>query len=271
MGAGYSAFLPLATAPNTGGVGLTGTSGCTGLGEKVLFEGQLSMQGLAAGMYTLAVSPGTGTTIMPYASNRCGLGSPAAFAAVPNAVTGDEITFVVGNPCNALSIISAVSRGMHGTAGSYDIPAGQTECRACGLTRIVTTFNQNIMRVNNNASDISISSGTLGSVSVFGNELTVRLTGATNGALFTIGFPGIAAACNLNQRTSGSLCWRFLIGDVNGSSKVDSLDILAVRGVLNQTTNATNFRKDVNCSGRLDSLDLLAIRGALGRTVPACP
>ena len=63
MGAGYSSFVPAYLGgPNTSGVGLVGTSesAAIGLGEKPLIEGQISTIGLAAGTYTLTVTPGDG-------------------------------------------------------------------------------------------------------------------------------------------------------------------------------------------------------------------
>jgi hypothetical protein len=58
-----------------------------------------------------------------------------------------------------------------------------------------------------------------------------------------------------------------LQGDANGTSPVNSLDILAIRGALNQIATSTNFTKDLNASGKIDSLDVLACRGKLNNSV----
>jgi hypothetical protein len=67
-------------------------------------------------------------------------------------------------------------------------------------------------------------------------------------------------------------CWKVLMGNANGTSPVNSLDILAIRGALNQTASASNFTKDLNASGKIDSLDILACRGKLNNAVSGtCP
>ncbi len=275
MGAGYSAFLPLAASPNTAGVGLTGMSDlCQGLGEKVLFEGQLSLIGLAAGTYTLKVTPGTGTNLIPYAFDRCGPGvGPEAFADAPNALAGDEITFVIDvgptPDCDPLTIVSAVSRKAHGTWGNFDINSGGTESRISGPTQLVVTFNQNVKRVNNNASDFTLSSGTLGAVVVSGAVVTVNVTGVTNQTIFTIGFPGIEidAVCNGVKTTSATKCWKALYCDVNASNAVNNTDIVNVRGQLAQPLSGSNFTRDVNANGSINNTDIVNVRGQLGKTV----
>jgi hypothetical protein len=182
-------------------------------------------------------------------------------------VNDADVVIWGGTPCEALTIVSAVSQKTHGTTGSYDRASGSIEGRSSGVTRVVATFNQDIQRVNNNASDISLSSGTLGTVTVTGAVLTVSVSGVTDKAIFTIGFPGIAAECDIAEVTSATKCWKVLIGDANGTSPVNSLDILAIRGVLNAITSASNFTKDLNASGKIDSLDILASRGKLNNAV----
>jgi hypothetical protein len=272
MGAGYSAFLPLAASPSTAGIGLTGTSDlCQGLGERVLFEGQLSMLGLAAGTYTLKVTPGAGTNLIPYAFDRCGPGvGPAAFADKPNVLIGDEITFVIANPCPPLQVVSSVSSRTHGTFGSYDIPAGQVECRTCGLNKLIVVFNQNIELLSGTNSVVP-GCGTVVSVASTGNVLTVFLSGVTNAMPCTVECPGICPVCNGNQRTTATLCWRYLIGDVNGNGVVNNSDIILARGALGTYVAPFNFRKDVNCNGVINNSDIILIRGRLGTTVAPCP
>ncbi len=270
MGAGYSSFIPTSFGgPNTAGVGLTGNSGaCVGLGTKVLFEGQISTTGLAAGTYTLTVTPGQGTNVCPYTAAFCTFGPASTFAVAPNSATGDSITFVLGGG-TPLSIVSSVSRKTHGTAGDFDVASGGWEGRVPstslqGPSKIVTTFNQNIARVNNNNSDVSVSSGTVGSIVVAGSTLTVNLTGITNRATFTIGYPGIAAASG-GSTTAATNCWQVLAGEASGGSPlvVNTSDFVYVRGRIGMAVSASTFRADVNADGAINTSDFVAIRGRI--------
>jgi hypothetical protein len=51
-----------------------------------------------------------------------------------------------------------------------------------------------------------------------------------------------------------------LIGDVNGSGRVDAADVSSVRQQTLQTIDSSNFREDVNTSGRIDAADVSIAR-----------
>lgn len=285
MGAGYSAFLPLAASPNTAGVGLTGMSDlCQGLGEKVLFEGQLSLAGLPGGTYTLKVTPGAGTNLIPYAFDRCGPGvGPAAFADAPNALTGDEITFVHdgGPPPTPLAIVSSESQKTHGTAGTFGAPSGTYEGRLDGSgqnpgpTKIVTTFNQDIQLLSGNAS-VTLSSGTVSSLSVSGAVLTVNLSGVTAPSKFTISYPGVAASANASNTTAAVGCWAVVPGEIDGTiaggmMTCNAFDLVAVKIAQNAVINATSFRKDVRADGAINAFDLVTVKIKQNLAASVCP
>ena len=165
------------------------------------------------------------------------------------------------------TVLSSVSRKTHGTSGTYNVSSGSFEGRVNGPTQIVTTFNQNVHRVNNTAADFTLSSGTLGTVTVAGAVVTVNVSGVADQAIFTIGFPGIASDCD-NTTTTATKCWKVLQGDVNGISPVNNFDVLAVRGLLGQVTDGSNFTRDVNYyNGKIDNFDMLFTRGKLGHSV----
>ncbi len=272
MGAGYSSFVPTSfLGPNTAGVGLTGSSGaCVGLGEKVLFEGQISTIGLAAGTYTLTVSAGTGTNVCPYTDDYCTFGPISTFAVAPNSTSGDSITFVVTTDCEDLSIVSSVSQKTHGTVGDFDVASGGWEGRVPstslqGPSKIVTKFNQDIQLLTGTAADVSVSSGTVGSLSAAGDTLTVNLTGIATKATFTIGYPGVAAACDAGKKTAATNCWQVLAGEASGGSPivVNTSDFVYVRGRIGMAVSASTFRADVNADGQINTSDFVAIRGRI--------
>ncbi len=170
-----------------------------------------------------------------------------------------------------LAIVSAVSRKKHGTAGSFDQPSGSVEGRANGPTQIVTTFNQPIQRLFLPTGDVTVSSGIVGAITIGvppnDNVLTVDVTGVADQAIFRIGYPGIASACDATQTTAASKCWYVLIGDVNGNRVVNNTDIVQVRGQLGQPVTVLNFTKDVNANGVINNTDIVLVRGKLGNTV----
>jgi len=60
-----------------------------------------------------------------------------------------------------------------------------------------------------------------------------------------------------------------LLGDVDGSGRVDSTDVFQVRQQSLQDTNASNFREDIDESGRVDSTDVFITRQQTLTSLPA--
>jgi hypothetical protein len=51
-----------------------------------------------------------------------------------------------------------------------------------------------------------------------------------------------------------------LLGDVNGSRRVDAADVSLVRQQTLQAITPSNFREDINVSGRIDAADVSTAR-----------
>jgi hypothetical protein len=62
-----------------------------------------------------------------------------------------------------------------------------------------------------------------------------------------------------------------LIGDVNGSGRVDAADVSFVRQQTLQPIDASNFRADINASGRIDAADVSVARQQTLTSLPAWP
>jgi hypothetical protein len=197
----------------------------------------------------------------------------SAAGANPPSVT---VTVSQAQVCPALSITLAESRKTHGTAGTYAIAAGSVECRKYGVTRAVTVFNQAIQRLNGNNTDISVSSGTISAISVAttnvaDDTLIVDMTNViVNPVVWRLGYPGIAAACDANNKVAGTKCWKAISGDINQNGSVSSADVTTVVGKLSQVASATTFKMDWDYSGKVLSADTTGVVGQMGKTCTGC-
>jgi hypothetical protein len=193
-----------------------------------------------------------------------------------------EFTLTLTAPCEALSITSAVSRKTHGSAGTFDIAAGSIECRSTRITKIVTVFDQSIVRLGSDNTDVSITSGTFTATSSIvvstttnpNDTVTVNLTdnSVTDKVPFRIWYPGIAAECD-HDYTGAALvkCWRVLRGDYDGSGKVQTIDVSGVSGKIGHTFSQSNFRADYDANGKFETLDVSGTSGKIPNSCAVCP
>ena len=173
---------------------------------------------------------------------------------------------------------SAVSRTMHGNAGSSDVnlPLSGTpgiECRSGGATSdytIVLTFLANVSVNASPQAAVTSGIGTIGSggvsnggmVTTSENVVTIPLTNVANAQTINI------TLNNVNGSTNLTIPMRLLIGDVNGDGFVNSGDALQTRNRSGQATDATNFRSDVNADGFINSGDTTVVRARSGTALP---
>ncbi len=160
---------------------------------------------------------------------------------------------------SVLGFVKAVSRKTHGSAGTFDInlpPAGSPaiECRTGGPTgdhQVVFTF----------AAPVTVGSATCGgnpaTTSTSGNEITVNCTAVPNAQTITISLLGVNDGTNTGDL---SVPMGVLIGDVNGSGRVDAADVSLVRQQTLQQVTPDNLREDINASGRIDAADVSIAR-----------
>jgi len=161
-----------------------------------------------------------------------------------------------------MQLTSVVSQKTHGTAGTFDVnlpSAGVPgiECRSGGGTNdyaIVFTFANN---VSVHSAAVTMGTGGVTNFLVVGNVVTVNLTGVTNAQTITITLGGVSDGINTSNVEAAM---SVLLGDVDGSGRVDSTDVSQIRQNVLQTTNSSNFRSDVDASGRIDSNDVFLAR-----------
>jgi autotransporter-associated beta strand protein len=156
----------------------------------------------------------------------------------------------------------AKSVKLHGSQ-SFGIPLPFTgpegiECRSAGANnsyQMVVTFGETVTFTG-----ASVTSGTGMVTSTSGNgtsTVTINLAGVTNEQRLEV----TLSAVNYGAAT-GELPIRMamLLGDVNGSGRVDAADVSAVRQQTLQPITSANFSEDVNASGRIDAADVSIAR-----------
>ena len=214
-------------------------------------------------------SPITVKTLTNNTSYTCSVTATNSLGTGPSSGTVN-VTPAAG----ALSVVGVQSRKVHGGAGTFDVPINfaaaltgsvTVEPRAIGGGHsLVFQFTGPITSAGT-VSVTDASSATVGAATTAfsGNEITVTMTGIPNNkrvtvALASINGTGVGATASLG----------FLIGDVNNSRSVTSLDILQVKGRSGQSTDITNFIYDLNASGGVSSTDILLVKGSSGLLIP---
>lgn len=166
---------------------------------------------------------------------------------------------------------SAVSRKVHGAAGTFDLPLSAvptnptTEPRQGPTQTIVFTFDKPIA-----SAVVSVSEGTAvaGAPTFSGNDVIVTLTGVTNAQYVTVGLSAVTAG---DGGTGGSASARvgFLAADVNQNRVVSLADAALVNAQLTQPVTASNYLKDINASGSLTFGDVAIAILRLTTSLPA--
>ncbi len=190
-------------------------------------------------------------------------------------LSGDALDPAIAGPIDVVpappTLVSVVSRKVHGSAGSFDVPLKVMdvtnpviEPRAGSTARLVFTFDQSIATVepivvSNNAG--------IGGFTIDGQTVTVDLVAVparqyVQVSLFYVrsspdGAPGTAYA-----RVG------FLAGDVTGNGTVTLSDMAQVNARLARPVDATNFRYDVNANGTLSVADLALVNANLTGALP---
>ncbi len=186
--------------------------------------------------------------------------------------------FPLGNVSAGPPLVNVVSRKLHGSAGTFDLSFPLTGARGVeprsggpnGDYTLFFTFATPIMTCGT----ASVSGGT-GSVSgqsggAGGNTCGVNLNGVTNAQYVTVTLTGVAdTACNVGNVVGPQM--GILLGDVNGSGRVDAADVSSVRQQTLQTLTTSNFRNDLNTSGRIDAADVSVARQQTLTSLPSPP
>ncbi len=187
-------------------------------------------------------------------------------------ITDNSNYSLVGNTAcaPAAQLVSAVSRKVHGTAGTFDIrllpagPDGGIECRSGGANsnyQVVMTFASPVSFASATASG-----GNVASTSTDGNSVTVNLTGVPNAQITSVTLNGATTG---GAPTDIPVPLALLVGDGNANRATNSSDVGEAKTLSGSTTDGESFRFDVNTNGTINSSDISVIKANSGNSLPS--
>jgi arylsulfate sulfotransferase len=189
-------------------------------------------------------------------------GCSAAWNAIP--IHLEALRFTSVQP------LKAVSRKVHGSAGTFDLDLPLTggtaiEPRA-GDYQIVVTFPTN---VGLNGATVTPGNGGTATVSgpptVSGKNVAVNLTGVSTGQTLTVNLIGVTAGADSDNV---SIPMSVLVGDTNQDRFTDSVDVSQTKAQSGNAVTYGNFREDVNADGFIDAIDVSLVKSKAGTALP---
>jgi hypothetical protein len=192
---------------------------------------------------------------------------------------------VVNNP--PPSLIGAVSRKNHGSAGDWDINigAGDIESRSAQIGTgspnellIIATFDIDIALLGTGDEVVVTDVGMISSADQTNlKELTIALTDLPLNTQVNLSFPGVVDAWSLDPSTASpsTLCVQLLVGDYDNLGRINFIDFSKVKnaGYINQLVNTVDMaRADFDSNARPNFLDFSKVKsaGLINQTAPTC-
>jgi hypothetical protein len=195
-----------------------------------------------------------------------------AFDAAGNSTQSSIVTVNVANGGAGTPALlqSAVSRKVHGGAGTFNLPLSlvatnpSTEARQGPTQTIVFVFDK---AVTGASAAVTEGAATAGAPTFSGNEVVVPLTGVADQQYVTVSLTNVASSGGASGTASVRI--GFLVGDVSGNRVVTVADVGAVNAQLAQPVTAANFENDVNASGTITIADKSITSTNLTKVLPA--
>jgi len=178
------------------------------------------------------------------------------------------------------TMLSAVSRMTHGTAGDMDLNlvlappnAASIECRtypvggasANGPTKVVVTFSEPVI-----PGAVTLSSGTLGAVVPMGNDVVINMSGVANNACLAIVLNGFTDLAGNPLAGDNDIHIIVVQGEVDMVAPVNLFDLVAVKTQLFLPVTPANYRSDVRADGMINIWDLQDVKANLFSSA-TCP
>jgi hypothetical protein len=226
---------------------------------------------------TLAGSPGnSGTDDGTSSTVRFNYPTGAAMDSTGHLYIADNYNYTIRLGTPLLPLVAAVSHKAHGSvAGDIDLltsGAPAIECRSDAASP--GTYQLIMMFAGAETTDwytpLTVTSATItldpnaspaatGNVSGFradGSQVTVTLSNISNAQTILVNL----SVNDGSDVSNVTIPMGVLLGDVNGSGRVDAADVSFVRQQTLQPITSSNFRADINASGRIDAADVSIAR-----------
>jgi plastocyanin len=175
------------------------------------------------------------------------------------------------NVASAPMAQSAFSRKVHGGAGTFDVSLPLTgnvgvECRTGPTYQMIINFASSVT-----VGSAMVTSGT-GNVTNFSGsgtpQITVNLDSVTDVQRITVTLMNVTDGISDVPVADVPVSMGVLIGDVNGSTGVNSTDVALTKSQVGQTVTSSNFREDVNASGTITATDVTIVKSDVGHALP---
>jgi len=173
--------------------------------------------------------------------------------------------------------ISAVSRKMHGSVGTFGVqlplfgPQVGIECRSggtSGVFKMILTFPKAVTVDAASVVPDPKKAGATASVSSFtvsGSRVTVNLTGVSNAQTIRINLANVSDGTNTNDV---SVPMGVLLGDTNSDRSVTDADVTLTQSKVGQAVTKSTFREDVTLDGAIDNTDVSLVQSNVGTKLP---
>ncbi len=188
-----------------------------------------------------------------------------------NDVTANSAAYAVVGPQPSLA--SVVSRKVHGSAGTFDIPLpltgpvgieDRTEVPA-GTHHVVFTFPTNVTVSGATVTPGNGGTATASAPIVSGNQVTVNLTNVSNVQTLTVTLLGVNDGSGIGDVSAPM---GILLGDTTADRSVNSADISQTKAQSGQVVTSSNFREDVTSDGAINSADISLVKSKSGTALP---
>lgn len=168
----------------------------------------------------------------------------------------------------------AVSRKVHGGAGTFDIPLPSSgtpgiECRIgqganADAHQVVVSFTS---PVTFSSAAVTSGSGAVTGTSISGNDVTIDFA-ASNAQTIALKLFGVNDGASTGDI---SVPISLLLGDTTANGDVNSSDIGQTKAQSGQVTTGANFRLDVTTNGNINSSDIGLVKAKSGTSLPPAP
>lgn len=160
----------------------------------------------------------------------------------------------------------AVSRKIHGSAGTFDIALPLTgppgiESRSGGGNNDYTIVVSFSSAVTFSSANVTSGTGSVVSASANGSDITVNLTGVANAQKILITLAAVSDGTTFNDVMVPMIV---LAGDTSGDGQVNGADIAMAKAQSGIAVGASNFRSDFTVDGLINGADVAFVKAKSG-------